>query len=162
MPPGNENCLNSFCIPSSSDGNIWIDLAVGTLQPGIRDDARSAVTRTREENDAEISFLDNAIEMSVDEIEARRSTRSPGLFYYQFGLEGPDSVWSPVSFSSWKSVNCGEDFQSLSGLWANNSTCHFARVAFNRRLAQGPLLWGFCQVGSALESFCRCGGVCER
>jgi hypothetical protein len=52
--------------------DIGIDFAVGALEIGIRDHARSAMARAADVDDVEIARADSAIEMGVDEIESWR------------------------------------------------------------------------------------------
>jgi hypothetical protein len=55
--------------------DLGIDLAVGAFEIGVRDDAGAAVTRTDDIDHVRVAFLDDAVQVHVDEIEARR--RSP-------------------------------------------------------------------------------------
>ena len=55
--------------------DVGIDLAVGSLEISIGDDAGATVTWANDINHVQIGFLDHAIQMRVDEIQAGR--RSP-------------------------------------------------------------------------------------
>jgi hypothetical protein len=52
--------------------NVRIEFAVGSFEIDVGDDARSAVTGPGDIDDVEIVLFDQAIEVEVDEIQARR------------------------------------------------------------------------------------------
>jgi len=72
MPPGNENCVNSFFQSGFILGNIRINLAVGAFEIGIRDQCRAAVTGTGYVEHVEIVFLDDPVQVHVNEVLAWR------------------------------------------------------------------------------------------
>src|SRR5215475_1919690 len=55
--------------------NIRIDLAIGPLKIGVRDQTRTAMPGARDVDHVEIALLDHPVQVNVDEIQARR--RSP-------------------------------------------------------------------------------------
>ncbi len=61
--------------PSLVLRDIRIELAISAFEPSVGDHARCAMARSGDEQDVEIPRLDDAVEMDIDEIEARR--RSP-------------------------------------------------------------------------------------
>ena len=52
-------------------GDVRVNLAVGAFEPGIGDDARPAVTGADDVDHVEVALFDHAIEMHVDEVQAR-------------------------------------------------------------------------------------------
>ncbi len=52
-------------------GNIRIDLAVTALQPGVRDQPRTAVSRACDVNDVQIMRLDHPVQVCINEIQPR-------------------------------------------------------------------------------------------
>jgi hypothetical protein len=77
MPPGNENWRNNFRKPSTSLFDARVDLGVGALQIGVGHQARTAVTGPRDVDDVDVAVTDDAVQMGVDEIEARRGPQCP-------------------------------------------------------------------------------------
>ena len=72
MPPGNENCMNSFRSPASSWLMFGIDLAVGAFEIGVADHRRAAVAGAGDVDHVEVVLLDDPVQMHVDEILPRR------------------------------------------------------------------------------------------
>ena len=59
-------------MPSSVCGNVRIELAVRPFQIGVRHERRAAMPGTGNVNHVQLAFLDDAIEMSIDEILSGR------------------------------------------------------------------------------------------
>ena len=57
-------------VPATID--IRVDLGIGSLQVGVRHQARAAMARTDNADHVQVIQLDQAIEMDVDEIQPRR------------------------------------------------------------------------------------------
>src|SRR6266571_532139 len=55
--------------------DVRVDLAISTIEVGVCHEARSAVAWTRDVHYVQFVYFNDAIEMDVDEIQARR--RSP-------------------------------------------------------------------------------------
>ena len=72
MPPGNENCLNSFFSPASSWLMFGIDLAVGAFEIGVAHQRRAAVAGTGDVEHIQVILLDDPVQMHIDEVLARR------------------------------------------------------------------------------------------
>src|SRR6202012_3943491 len=53
-------------------GDVWIDLAVGALEIGIGYHARTAMAGATHIDHVEVESADHAIEMGIDEVQARR------------------------------------------------------------------------------------------
>ncbi len=58
-------------------GNVGVDLAPGAFEVDIAHDRRTAVTRTGDVEHVQVVFLDDAIQMDVDEVLARRRAPVP-------------------------------------------------------------------------------------
>ena len=58
-------------------GDIRIDLAVGSFQIGVRDQAGPAVPRPGDVEHVEIVFLDHAVQVGIDEVQAGRGAPVP-------------------------------------------------------------------------------------
>jgi hypothetical protein len=52
--------------------DVRIDLGVGALEVDVGDEPRAAVTRACHVDDVELVALDDAVEVRVDEVQARR------------------------------------------------------------------------------------------
>ncbi len=65
-----EQPLHALLVPS----DVRIDLAISAIEPRIGHQAGAAMTRTSDIEHAQIALLDDAIEMRVDEVQARRRT----------------------------------------------------------------------------------------
>ena len=50
--------------------HVWINLTVGALKPGVRNECRSPMAGTCNIQDVEITGLDHPIEMGVDQIQS--------------------------------------------------------------------------------------------
>src|SRR6266478_2616288 len=61
-----EEMLQPFCILR----DMRIDFAVSSFQIGVGDQARAAVSRTRDIDQVEVVFLDQAIQMDINEIQS--------------------------------------------------------------------------------------------
>ena len=72
MPPGNENCRNSFLHSFFILRDLWIELAVRALEVGVGDHCRAAMTGAADVDDVCVAFPDDPIKMHVDEL-------SPGV-----------------------------------------------------------------------------------
>ncbi len=63
-------------------GHVGVDLAVGAVQPGRGDQARTAVPRPGDVEDLQVAGQDRAVEVGVDERQAGRGSpvpQQPGL-----------------------------------------------------------------------------------
>ena len=72
IPPGKENCLNSFFSPASSWLMFGIDLAVRAFEVDVAHHRRGAVAGTGDVDHVEVMLLDDPVQMRVDEVLARR------------------------------------------------------------------------------------------
>ena len=72
MPPGEGELLEQLLHPFLVLRNVRIHFAVGSFQPRVGDDARSAVTGADDVDHVDVALLDNPIEMHVDEVQSRR------------------------------------------------------------------------------------------
>jgi hypothetical protein len=67
--------------------NVWVDFTVGTFKIGVCDQARSTVTWASYVDNVEVVFLDQAVEMDVDEVQTGRGapmTQEAGLDVLEF------------------------------------------------------------------------------
>ena len=71
IPPGNENWRKSSRSPSSPRTDVRVQLAVRPLEVGVRDVCRAAVTRPGDEDRVEVARPDRAVQVRVDEVQAR-------------------------------------------------------------------------------------------
>src|SRR5439155_8640300 len=62
-----EQPLHTIC----THGNVRIEHAIGALQIGVRDQARSTVARTCDVDDVQSVLLYQPIEVNIDEIQPR-------------------------------------------------------------------------------------------
>ena len=51
--------------------NVWVQLAVGALQIGIGDQARTAMPRTSDIDHVQVMLVDDTVQMDVDEVQPR-------------------------------------------------------------------------------------------
>ena len=72
IPPGNENWRNSLRSPSHVGPDVRVDLAVGALEIGVRNQRRPAVTGAGDVDRVEVAQADRPVEMRVDEVQPRR------------------------------------------------------------------------------------------
>ena len=77
MPPGNENCMKSFRSPASSWLMFGIDLAVGAFEVGVAHDRRAAVPGAGDVDHVEVVFLDDPVQVHVDEVLPGRRAPVP-------------------------------------------------------------------------------------
>src|SRR3974390_2862718 len=52
--------------------NVGIDLAVGSFEVGVRDQARTTMTGTGDVDHIEIVLLDHPVQVNVDKVQSRR------------------------------------------------------------------------------------------
>jgi hypothetical protein len=52
--------------------DVRVNLAVGAFEPGVRHNARPAVTGADDVNHIHVALLDDAVEVHIDEIQSRR------------------------------------------------------------------------------------------
>ena len=71
-PSGKRKLKKEFPKPGLILADVGIDLAVGTLEIGIAYDGRAPVPRARNVNHVEVIFLDDPVQVHVNEILARR------------------------------------------------------------------------------------------
>ena len=71
-PAGKENWRNSWRIPVSSRRDVAVHLGPRALQPRVGHGSRPAVARAHDVDDVEIALADHAVDVGVDEVEARR------------------------------------------------------------------------------------------
>ena len=57
--------------------HVGVHLGIGAFEVGVRDEARASVTRSRDVERAQVPRLDRAVEVRVDEVEARRRPEVP-------------------------------------------------------------------------------------
>src|SRR5204863_1380245 len=68
-------------------GNVRVNFAISAFEPGIGDDTRTAMAGPDDVNHVQITFFDKAIEVDVDEVQARRSapmTEEAGFYVIFF------------------------------------------------------------------------------
>ena len=76
MPPGNENCRNSRRQSLDVLGDVRVVLAVRAFEIGVGDQGRAAVPGPGDVDHVEIELADDAVQVRVDEVEARASCPS--------------------------------------------------------------------------------------
>jgi hypothetical protein len=54
--------------------DVRIDLTVGSLEVGIRNQSRTAMPRTGDVNHVEVVFVDHPVQVDIDEIQTRRGS----------------------------------------------------------------------------------------
>ena len=82
MPPGVENWRTSAEQPGLVERDCRVDLRVGPFEVDVGDDGRAAVARAGDVDHVAIALLDQAVELDVDEAQARRGppvTEQPRL-----------------------------------------------------------------------------------
>jgi hypothetical protein len=68
-----EETLHAFLVR----GDIRIDLAVGSFQIGVRDEARPTVPRPGDVECVEVVLLDHPVQVGIDEVQAGRGAPVP-------------------------------------------------------------------------------------
>ena len=82
MPPGRRKLAEEALQARGVLRHVRIDLGVGPFQVDVRDDRGAAVSRAGQVDHVGIRVLDQAVQMHVDEAEARRSSpvsQQPGF-----------------------------------------------------------------------------------
>ena len=64
--------MNSRFMPCCVLRDVRVDFAVGPFQVGVGHDARGAVSRPGDVDRVEVVLLDDAVQVDVDEVQARR------------------------------------------------------------------------------------------
>src|SRR5690242_5548416 len=64
--------LEQFLHPFLVLRDVWIEFAVGALEPGIGHNPRPPVARANDVDHVQSALLDDAIEMNIDKVQARR------------------------------------------------------------------------------------------
>jgi len=74
-PAGKRKLQKQFAKAGLVLADVRIDLAVGALEVGVGDHCRAAMPRARDVDHVDVVFLDDAIQMDVDEVLSR--SRAP-------------------------------------------------------------------------------------
>ena len=76
-PTGERKLFEQFLHPLYIPRDVRIDLAIGPFQIGVGDKAGTAVTRTGDVDHVQVVFLDDAIEVHVNKVQAWRGAPMP-------------------------------------------------------------------------------------
>src|SRR6516165_9844835 len=60
--------------PDFVGSNVWINFAVGSLEIGVRDQTRPAMSRSGDIDHVEVVLFDHSVQVNVDEVQAGRGT----------------------------------------------------------------------------------------
>ena len=72
MPPGKRELLEELLQPGLILADVGIDLAVSAFEIRVANDGRAAVPGAGDVNHVEVVFLDDPVQVDVDEVLARR------------------------------------------------------------------------------------------
>ncbi len=126
-------------------GDVRVDLAVGAFEVRIRDRPRAAMTRPHDVDRVEVSILDHAVGVGVDEVEARRGApvaEQPRLDVLQLQSLEQQRVVQQVDLADRDVVRRPpvrvDEAQLLLAEWLPRH--HFAGASSSRRPAMRALL----------------------
>src|SRR6266516_2188174 len=70
IPRGERGPANQAAYARLVPADVRIELAVGALEPRVRDDGRPAVTRAGDVDRLEVALSDRAVQVDVDQVQA--------------------------------------------------------------------------------------------